>query len=88
MIQANYCGHCTNAKGDYYKAAKYIKELEKNGGTSYKNKVVFATIQADGDEEGEKELNQILDKIKPTFVGFPDYVLMLMETYRRRWTPW
>ncbi len=32
------------------------KELEKNGGTSYKNKVVFATIQADGDEEGEKEL--------------------------------
>ncbi len=31
MIQANYCGHCTNAKGDYYKAAKYIKELEKNG---------------------------------------------------------
>ncbi len=41
MIQANYCGHCTNAKGDYYKAAKYIKELEKNGGTSYKNKVVL-----------------------------------------------
>lgn len=75
MIQANYCGHCTNAKGDYYKAAKYIKELEKNGGTSYQNKVVFATIQADGEEDGEKELNQILDKIKPTFVGFPDYVL-------------
>ncbi len=46
-------------KGEYYKAAKYIKELEKNGGTSYKNKVVFATIQADGDEEGENELNQI-----------------------------
>ncbi len=46
MIQANYCGHCTHAKGDYYKAAKYIKELEKNGGTSYKNKVVFATISS------------------------------------------
>ncbi len=44
-------------------------------GTSYKNKVVFATIQADGDEEGEKELNQILDKINQHLFGFPDYVL-------------
>ncbi len=29
MIQANYCGHCTNAKGDYYKAAKYHKRIRK-----------------------------------------------------------
>jgi thiol-disulfide isomerase/thioredoxin len=75
MIQANYCGHCTNAKADYFKAAKYFKDLEQNGGTSYKGRVVFATIQADGNQRGEKELNDLLGHIKPGFVGFPDYVL-------------
>ncbi len=47
------------------------------------------TIQADGDEEERKELNQILDKIKPTFVGFPDYVLYVNgKRIEERWTPW
>ncbi len=32
MIQANIVDTAQMPKGDYYKAAKYIKELEKNGG--------------------------------------------------------
>jgi thiol-disulfide isomerase/thioredoxin len=75
MLQANYCGHCTTAKPDFYRAAKHLKELENNGGTSYKDRIVFATIQADGKEEGEKELNELLGLIKPGFIGFPDYVM-------------
>jgi thiol-disulfide isomerase/thioredoxin len=75
MIQANYCGHCTNAKSDFLKAAKHMEQLGKNGGTSYKNGVVFATIQADGEGRGEKAFGDFLGRIKPNFVGFPDYVL-------------
>ncbi len=55
MIQANYCGHCTNAKGDYISSKVHKKR--KKWRNTYKNKV-YLHIQADGDEEGEKELNQ------------------------------
>jgi|SRR3981189_2430926 thiol-disulfide isomerase/thioredoxin len=75
MLQANYCGHCTNAKADYYRAAKHFEQLKMNGGTSVQDRVIFATIQADGEERGERELGDLLEKIKPGFRGFPDYVL-------------
>lgn len=64
MLQANYCGFCTKAKPDFIRAAKILN-----------NKVVFATAQLDGSVDGEKEIEEILYKIKPGFQGFPDYVL-------------
>lgn len=64
MIQAGFCGYCTMAKPDLQKFA------EQSAG-----KVFVATIQADGNEPGEKELGKRLSVIKPNFKGYPDYVL-------------
>jgi thiol-disulfide isomerase/thioredoxin len=61
MIQANFCGYCTQAKPAFQEFAK-----NKN--------VIALTIQGDGNEKGEKELSAILNKIDPTFRGFPSYV--------------
>jgi thiol-disulfide isomerase/thioredoxin len=62
MIQAGFCGHCTNAKPAYQEFAN------NNVG-----KVFCATIQADGKEAGEKELGKRLSTFLPEFRGFPDY---------------
>ena len=67
MIQAAYCGHCTSAKPAFQEFANSVD----------RNKVFVATIQADGDEPGEKELGAMLSQIKPDFRGFPDYALFL-----------
>jgi thiol-disulfide isomerase/thioredoxin len=64
MIQANFCGHCTTAK-------PALQEFAQKHG----NRVVVATIQADGKEPGEMELAQRLSKIYPGFSGFPEYML-------------
>jgi thiol-disulfide isomerase/thioredoxin len=63
MIQANFCGHCTNAKPDFQQYAEHIGD-----------KVFCATIQGDGDQPGEAELGKRLSVIKPGFRGYPDYV--------------
>lgn len=60
MIQANYCNHCTDAKPHFQNFANNNKS------------VVCLTLQ--GDDAGQK-LNDLITKIKPTFNGFPDYVL-------------
>jgi thiol-disulfide isomerase/thioredoxin len=62
MIQANFCGYCTQAKPDYQKFADNNKQL------------MCATIQADGDQPGEKELGKMVKKIDPSFRGYPGYV--------------
>ena len=62
MIQANFCGYCTQAKPAF-------QEFGNNN-----NNVIALTIQGDGTEKGEKELSNILKKIDPTFRGFPSYV--------------
>jgi thiol-disulfide isomerase/thioredoxin len=62
MIQANFCGFCTKAKPDF-------QNLANDG------EIVCLTIQADGEEKGEKELGEILRKLDPSFRGFPHYVL-------------
>lgn len=64
MIQAGFCGHCTHAKPAFQQFAD-----------SHQGKVFCATIQADGKEPGEKEVGAILQKIDPSFRGFPSYVL-------------
>jgi thiol-disulfide isomerase/thioredoxin len=63
MIQANFCGYCTQAKPAFQEFAN------KNS-----DKVFCATIQGDGTEEGEKELSKRLKQIDPNFQGFPSYI--------------
>lgn len=66
MVQANYCGHCTTAKPDFQKFADKNKD------------VVCLTIQGDGDNPEDSEVKRMVElitKIKPTFQGFPDYLL-------------
>ena len=63
MIQANFCGHCTVAKPAFSQFAS------KNNG-----RVFCATIQGDGQVEGESELGKRLEVIHPGFRGFPGYV--------------
>ena len=63
MVQANYCGHCTNAKPAFQKFA------EKN-----KN-VVCLTIEGDGDDPEVEKMMDLVSKVKPSFQGFPEYLL-------------
>ncbi len=65
MVQANYCGHCTAAKPDFQKFA------EKN------KSIICLTIQGDEEEEelDIEKLMKLVTKIKPSFQGFPDYLL-------------
>jgi thiol-disulfide isomerase/thioredoxin len=66
MIQANFCGHCNVAKPAF-------QELTDK----YDGKIFAATIQGDGKEPGEKELTARIKTMKPSFRGFPDYVLFI-----------
>jgi len=74
MTQADYCGHCTEAKPHFEKAAKILK--------SKGSKTIFATIHADSENVEEKNLMKIINKINPKFAGFPDYVMF--ENGKRR----
>lgn len=63
MVQANFCGHCTNAKPAFQKLA-------------YENNDIFcATIHGDSNNESEKKLKDRIGEIYPDFVGFPHYAL-------------
>lgn len=64
MIQAKFCGYCTQAKPAYQEFAM------RNQG-----KVFCATIEGDGDQPGEKELSKRIKKIDPSFRGFPHYIV-------------
>jgi len=63
-IMANFCGYCTQAKPAFKQFA------DEN-----KGKVFVATIQGDGQEEGESELQSKLNDFYPDFKGYPHYVL-------------
>jgi thiol-disulfide isomerase/thioredoxin len=60
MIQANYCGHCTQAKPAFQ---SFADESNK--------KVLCFAIEADVKQDSWKKL---LNLIKPSFQGFPDYL--------------
>lgn len=75
LLQANYCGYCTEVKPMFQKAADIFKKRTDEP------KVVFATIQADGEEKGESELSPKLTMMKPDFVGFPDF----LKFYKNSW---
>lgn len=66
MLQANFCGYCTDAKPAFQAFA------EKHIG-----KVFAGTIQGDGTEPGEKELSKRLKTLKKDFRGYPDYILFV-----------
>ena len=63
MVQAKFCGYCTQAKPAFQEFASKM-----NG------KVFSATIQGDGDQEGEKELGSRIKMIDPSFRGYPHYM--------------
>ena len=62
MIQANFCGHCTDAKPAYQEFAQ-----------KYAQKVLCFSIEADVNKD---EWGPLLKLIKPSFQGFPDYLLV------------
>jgi thiol-disulfide isomerase/thioredoxin len=64
MFQANFCGHCTNAKPDFYKFA--MNNI---------NTVICATIQGDSDLPQVKAIKDKINKIYPNFYGFPSYLI-------------
>jgi thiol-disulfide isomerase/thioredoxin len=66
MLQANFCGFCTEAKTAFQEFAN-VNE----------GKVFCATIQGDGNIGGEKALGERLRKVKSNFRGFPDYALFV-----------
>lgn len=66
FIQASWCPHCTNAKSSF-----------QNFANMNKDKVFCATIQVDGERSSEVELGKKINKIKPEFRGFPDYILII-----------
>ncbi|CCV02319.1 Thioredoxin-like [Invertebrate iridescent virus 30] len=63
MIQANYCGHCTDAKPHFQKFANNNKNI------------MCLTIEGDGEDPDVKKMVNLITKIKPSFQGFPDYLL-------------
>jgi thiol-disulfide isomerase/thioredoxin len=67
MIYASWCGFCKVAFPEYVKAASM---------NSNRN-LIFAAIKADGEVEGERECENLFEKIIPGFEGFPDYGVIL-----------
>ena len=72
MIQSTWCGYCTASKPDFQKFAE-----------SHKDKVICATIQADGETDGEKKLADRISKLIPNFQGFPEYALYRDGKYQQ-----
>uniref|UniRef100_A0A6C0D1H8 Thioredoxin domain-containing protein n=1 Tax=viral metagenome TaxID=1070528 RepID=A0A6C0D1H8_9ZZZZ len=60
LMQANYCHYCTVMKPAFQEVAN------KNN-----KSIIYATIQIDGDQLGEKELSSVLKNIDKSFSGFP-----------------
>lgn len=61
MVQANYCGHCVNAKPEFQKMVSALSN------------VVIATIQSDGDENDKlasKKLGSKKGQGVPCYMGF------------------
>ena len=73
MIQSTWCGYCTGSKPDFQKFAD-----------SHKGEVICATIQADGETEGEKKLSERISKLVPNFRGFPEYALYQNGKYQQK----
>lgn len=63
MLQASWCPHCTSAKPEFQKFAN-----------KYADKVFCATIQVDGDRDGEKKLAEDLEELIPGIRGFPEFL--------------
>ena len=74
MLQANYCGHCTTAKPAFQNFAGKHKS------------VACLTIQGDDDSNSSdvKKMIDLVIKLKPTFEGFPDYLLFKDGKYVSR----
>lgn len=66
MFQTSWCPHCTSAKPAFQKFAD-----------DYQSKIICATVQGDGEREGEKALGKKVKQFIPNFRGYPDYCLFV-----------
>ena len=62
MVQADYCGHCLNAKPAFKEAHDTINNVE------------FCTIRGDGGET-EKQAMKYVKMNDPQFGGYPTYLV-------------
>ena len=69
MVQANWCGACKSAKPAYQSFASKNKN------------VVCLTIEEDSASSDNSERLDLVKKLKPSFEGFPDYLLFKKGTY-------
>ena len=70
MIQAVFCFHCTKAKPWY-------QEFAMNN----KDRVICCSIQGDAEYPEAKNMESIIKKICPDFMGFPSYVVLHKGEY-------
>lgn len=61
MVQANFCGYCTQAKPAFQKVAHSLSE------------VVCSTIQADGGPSDNKASKRV-PKLDKSYTGYPTYM--------------
>lgn len=64
MVWASWCPHCVNSQ-----------EMFQSFANQNKDRIFCACIQSDGVKETEKELGKRIKSLKPTFRGFPDFLL-------------
>lgn len=64
MVQANWCGACKNAKPAYQ---SFASKAGKN--------VACLTIEEDSTDPDSLKRLELVKKIKPSFEGFPEYLL-------------
>ncbi|QIH04966.1 hypothetical protein [Dasineura jujubifolia toursvirus 2a] len=70
FIYADFCGFCHSAAPEYQKAANFSLKIFPE------NTVYFGAIRADGNIKGEKECENIINKLT-NFEGFPDYAILI-----------
>jgi len=72
MVQANWCGACKNAKPAYQSFASKAKN------------VVCLAIEEDEENPDNSKRLDLIKKIKPSFEGFPDYLLYKKGKYIKK----
>jgi thiol-disulfide isomerase/thioredoxin len=63
MVQATWCGACTSAKPEFQSFAELADD------------VLCLTIEDDGEDPKREHMLGLVKKLKPSFEGFPDYLL-------------
>ena len=71
MVMASWCGFCKKAKPMFQELADKLNN----------RKAYFAVIQHDGETDDERNLGKMVNKIIPSFSGFPTIVKFVNGKY-------